>query len=192
MGKLITIYGINNIGKSTHAKLIVERLKKNGQKAYYVKYPVYDMDPTGVFLNEVLRGKDGQNISEDELQMWFVMNRYQWQPELKRLLEDDYIVVAEDYIGTGLAWGMAKGLDRKWLEEMNKYLVKEDFAIMMQGKRALGAREAVHVHERNNELVKRCVKTHDELADSYGWVRVDLQKEKTDTAELMWAEVEKF
>ena len=66
MGKLITIYGINNIGKSTHAKLIVERLKQNGYKAFYVKYPVYNMEPTGVFLNEVLRGEGGQKISEDE------------------------------------------------------------------------------------------------------------------------------
>jgi len=75
---------------------------------------------------------------------------------------------------------------------MNKYLVKEDFAIMMQGRRTLSARENVHVHERNDELVEKCIKTHNELADSYGWRRVDLQREKTDTAKLMWAEVEKF
>ena len=34
-GRFIAIYGVNNIGKTTHAKLIVERLKKEGHDAVY-------------------------------------------------------------------------------------------------------------------------------------------------------------
>jgi len=116
---LITIYGINNIGKTTHAKNIVKRLKKSGKKAIYVKYPIYDLKPTGPFINKILRSKNSQKISEEELQMWYVLNRYQFEPTLKKYLKQNYIVIAEDYIGTGLAWGWTKGANLKWLENLN-------------------------------------------------------------------------
>ena len=122
-GKFITFYGINNIGKSTHAELLTERLKAEGHDAIFVKFPVYDLNPTGPYLNQFLReGK--QEISEEELQMWFTLNRFQAQPRLKKWLDEGKIIVAEDYTGTGLAWGSLKGADLTWLTEMNKYLIK--------------------------------------------------------------------
>jgi dTMP kinase len=191
-GKFITLYGINNIGKTTHAKKLVEKLEAAGHKATYIKYPVYDVEPSGVFIDQVLRGEKGQNISEDELQFWFVLNRYQYQPTLQQNLEDGYIVVAEDYIGTGIAWGTAKGLETEWLESVNSRLVKEDLAIMMEGKRDESAKEAIHVHEQNDDLIQRCTKVHDELADKYGWKRVMLQDKIEDTADLIWDMVDDF
>lgn len=191
-GKFITFYGINNIGKSTHAKRLVERLIDEGRKAKYLKYPIYDLEPTGPFLNNVLRGEGGQKISEDELQLWFVMNRYQFQPELERMLDEDNIVVAEDYSGTGIAWGVAKGLEKNWLEEINKFLVKEDFSILFEGKRDISAMEEGHVHEENEKLIQKCIKTHSHLADKYGWKKLQIQPEQDDTAKLVWEMVEEF
>ncbi|NIA02156.1 MAG: hypothetical protein GWP15_02125 [Nitrospirae bacterium] len=191
-GKFITIYGINNIGKTTHAKKLVEKLQSVGHKSVYVKYPVYDVEPSGAFIDQVLRGEKGQSISEDELQLWFVLNRYQYQSELQKYLDEGYIVVAEDYIGTGIAWGTAKGLDTQWLEIVNSRLVKEDFAIMMEGTRDVTAKEDVHVHEQNDDLIRKCIQVHDELADKYGWKRVVLQEKVEDTAKLIWDIVDDF
>ncbi len=191
-GLLITVYGINNMGKSTHCKLLAERLEQEGHKVEYVKYPVYDAEPTGPHLNSILRDPDGQKISEDELQMWFVMNRYQYQPKLQKFLDEGCIVIAEDYIGTGMAWGITKGLDKHWLECANKHLLKSDFSMMIEGERVIKAREKVHVHEQNDELMKRCEKVHSELANEYGWTRITLQEKKDDTAELIWNAVDDF
>ncbi|MEK7673474.1 MAG: hypothetical protein AAB373_06345 [Patescibacteria group bacterium] len=191
-GQFITLYGINNIGKSTHAKLLVERLEKEGYKSKYVKYPVYDLAPTGPFINEVLRGEDGQKIPEDELQMWFILNRYQFEPQIKKWIEEGYIIVAEDYTGTGIAWGVAKGLDEEWLLGANKYLLKEDFALMLEGERSLSAREETHVHEQNDDLVQKCIRVHERLAEKFGWTRVQVQAEKAETAELIWDKVKGF
>ncbi|MFH1534044.1 MAG: hypothetical protein ABID64_03875 [Nitrospirota bacterium] len=191
-GKFITIYGINNIGKTTHAKKLVERLKSAGHKSVYVKYPVYDVEPSGKFIDQVLRGEKGQNIPEDELQFWFVLNRYQFQPKLQQYLDEEYIVVAEDYIGTGIAWGTAKGLDTEWLETVNSRLIKEDLAIMMEGTRDVSAKEDVHVHEQNDDLIRKCTEVHSELANKYGWKRVQLQEKIEDTAKLIWDMVDDF
>jgi dTMP kinase len=184
-GKLITLYGINNIGKTTHAKRLVKRLNDDGQKAVYVKYPVYELEPTGPFINGVLRGGE-QKVSEDELQMWFVLNRYQNIAEVERLLSEGYMVIAEDYTGTGIAWGVAKGLELEWLESLNKHLRKEDFSILFEGERDKRAMEDGHVHEQNDELVERCRVVHSELAEKYGWRRLQVQPTIEETAEILW------
>ncbi len=184
-GKFITLYGINNIGKSTHAKKLVKRLKAEGQDAVYLKYPVYDMEPTGPFINSVLRG-GAQEITEDELQMWFVLNRYQKQHEIEKWLAEGKIVVAEDYTGTGIAWGVAKGLELEWLESLNRHLMKEDISIMFEGVRDVRAKEDGHVHEQNDELVERCAEVHRDLAQRYGWQRLEVQDRIEDTAEILY------
>jgi dTMP kinase len=191
-GAFITIYGINNVGKSTHARLLVERLKKEGYKAHYVKYPVYDVSPSGPFINKILRGSDKQHISEEELQMWFVINRYQFQPKLQKLLEDGNIVVAEDYRGTGIAWGISKGLDENWVETINSKVLPEDFVIFLDGTRELRAKEKRHVHEQNDDLSEKCGEVHHYLAKKYGWKRVKVQSKINDTAELVWEVTNEF
>ena len=192
--KFITIYGINNVGKSTQAKLLVEKLESSGYKAKYVKYPIYDLEPTGPFLNKVLRGSDdlSKKISEDELQLWFILNRYQYEPELIKMLESGYTVVAEDYIGTGIAWGTAKGLDQTWLIDSNKYLLKEDLSILIEGERDARVIEKNHMHEQNPELIEKCTKILDDLAIKYGWQRVRRKEKVEQTADDLWNTVEKF
>lgn len=188
-GKFITIYGINNIGKTTHCKLLLERLIANGNKAKYVKYPIYDLEPTGPFLNRTLRNSGGQKISEDELQLWFILNRYQFQPTLMQWLDEGYIVVAEDYIGTGIAWGTAKGLERQWLTQANKHLLKEDFAILLEGERDLRAKEKNHLHEENEELIEKCRQEFEILAEKNSWMRLNLKEKIEDSAEIIWQAV---
>lgn len=189
-GTFITLYGINNIGKSTQAKLLVERLNENGREAVYVKYPVYDIEPTGPFINKVLRGGE-QKISEAELQMWFCLNRHQYEEQIRKDLDAGKIVIAEDYTGTGIAWGNAKGLDLEWLEMLNKDLLREDVSILMQGQRFMEAKETGHVHEENEDLVEKCRVVHEQLADRYGWTRFEVVEGIEKCADQLWDLVNK-
>lgn len=191
-GKFITLYGINNIGKSTQAQILTERLIGAGYNAEFLKYPNYSVEPSGKFLDSVLRGSGEQKISEDELQMWFVLNRYQFQPEIEKKLSEGKILVVEDYIGTGIAWGVAKGLDRKWLEAINENLIKENLAIMLYGKRHVSAKEPSHIHEQNDTLIEKCRLVHEDLAKRYGWKKVEVQEKFTDTADMIKGIVEEF
>lgn len=192
-GKLITLYGINNIGKSTQCKILIDNLKKHGYDAVYLKYPIYSLAPTGVFINDVLRNSGGkQKISEDELQMWFTLNRYQYQPELQEMLNEGKIVIAEDYTATGLAWGSAKGASLDWLMELNKYLIKEDLAVYLKGKRNLQAKEANHVHESNDDLVEACQFILDNLATKFKWEKVQVKPSIGETSDEIWNIVDKY
>lgn len=193
-GKLITFYGINNIGKTTHAQLLTKRLCEEGYDAVYIKFPVYDQEPTGKYLNNFLRNSTDkkQSISEQELQMWFTLNRFQFQPTLEKWLSDGKIVVAEDYIGTGIAWGMTKGADPEWLTMLNRDLRREDFALLLEGERALKAREESHIHESDDELVESARANFSQLADKHGWRRVQIAETKEESAEKIYSEVKNF
>ena len=108
------------------------------------------------------------------------------------MLEEGYIIVAEDYIGTGMAWGMAKGLSEEWVERCNEGLLTEDLAILVEGERIKEATEENHVHEENHELVEKCSGKFSYLADKHNWQRVELQRRKEDTANLIWSKVSEF
>lgn len=187
----ITIYGINNIGKSTQAKRIVEKLRDCGKQAIFIKYPAYEVEPTGGLINRVLRSGGKQKMSEEELQMWFTLNRYQFEPKLKKMLSSGKIVVAEDYIGTALAWGLVKGADLKWLIEINKYLRREDLAILLDGSRKMSAKERKHLHEKDDKLVDKCRSVYLNLAKKFGWKVVKVSDVWDVTTARIWEVIRK-
>jgi len=186
---LITLYGVNNIGKTTHTKRLVRKLRDEGYEVERVKYPVYDIEPTGSFLNKVLRSGEGQQMSEEQLQLWFVLNRFQFEPQIQKWLDEGKIVVAEDYIGTGIAWGTTKGVDTEWLEALNSKLIQADVEILMDGERTTKAIESGHLHEEDHDLIARSRAVHLELGERYGWKKVALQDRKADTFALIWEQV---
>lgn len=190
-GKFITIYGINNIGKSTQAELLVKRLNEAGMKAIHIKYPIYDLEPTGPRLNEILRS-DEQTMSEEELQTLFVQNRIDFEPQLIKHLEEGTHIVAEDYIGTGIAWGTAKGAELEWLQAINAPLLHEDLAVYLSGARFLEAQEDTHIHESNDNLMKRCQEVFEELAKKYEWQRVEVVDGIDIVADRLWNVVKGF
>lgn len=188
-GKFITIYGINNIGKTTQAKLLVRHLIEEGYDAVYIKYPIYELAPTGPKINEILRTDASQQVSEEDLQTLFMQNRRDYEPTLRQLLDEGRIVVAEDYTGTGIAWGTAKGLDLAFMEDLNRNLLREDFAVLLTGKRDIRAVERKHIHESNEELIRKVDEILRESGQKYGWHQIELYPKIEDTAEAIWQEV---
>jgi len=158
-GKFIALYGINGIGKSTQIDLIVAELKKRGVAVKYLKYPVYDLEPEGPFLNKYLRDDDFRKSNPQtthELQEKFAKNRLRYQEALEIDLKDGYWVIAEDYVGTGIVWGMTWGGSYTYLKEINKDLLKPDIEILLDGDQFGSAIEKGHRNEENEERIKIC------------------------------------
>ncbi|HPS21402.1 MAG TPA: hypothetical protein PLO44_01180 [Candidatus Paceibacterota bacterium] len=168
-GKLIAIYGINNIGKTTQVKLLKEKLEELGNKVATVKYPIYDLEPTGPQINAYLRQGNPLGFSPKEIQFVYANNRKDSTEKLQKLLLENDFVILEDYTGTGISWGMGRGVNKDYLIEINKDLLKEDLAILMDGERFLEAQEKNHIHENNYELTNKVRQAHLELAKQFGW-----------------------
>jgi thymidylate kinase len=185
-GKLIVLYGVNNLGKSTQAKIMVDRLSEKSLSAAYLKYPIYDLEPSGSLINEYLRHGNPRKFSSREFQIMMVMNRTQYDSELRDRLAAGEWIVAEDYIGTGIAWGMGAGVDKIFLEKLNQHLIGEDVGLLFDGKRFMQAQEKNHQHETDDDLTEKVRQTHQELAKDYSWPIVEANGTIEDVSAVVW------
>lgn len=179
-GKFIAIYGINGIGKTTQVEMLVEYLKKQGKNASRLKYPVYDLEPEGPFIYKYLREpqfRKDHELSTHELQKKYAENRIRYEQALIERLKNSEWIVAEDYVGTGVAWGLTWGGELEYLEKINRELLKEDLAILMHGQRFLTALEKDHRNEMESERMTICKNFHKLLAEKYGWAEVNANQE---------------
>ena len=179
-GKFIVIYGVNSIGKTTQAELLIKYLKDKGRNASRLKYPIYDLEPEGPFIYKYLRDpefRSSNELSTHELQERYAKNRIRYEQTLIERLKNGEWIVGEDYVGTGIAWGLTWGGEMEYLEKINKDLLKEDLSILMHGERFLTAVEKDHRNEIETERIIVCNNFHDILCDRYAWVKVNANQE---------------
>lgn len=184
-GKFIVIYGINGTGKSTQVKRTLEYLEKRKIKVNYLKYPIYDLKPEGPFIDKYLRNpqfrKENPQTTE-ELQKKYAKNRKRFEPKLKEMLKKGEWVLAEDYVGTGICWGLTWGADLEYLEEINRNLLQPDLAILLHGKRFLTALEKNHRNESNEEKMSISKNFNRLLAYRYDWVLINCNQKVDEVA----------
>lgn len=169
-GRLIVLYGVNNLGKSTQVSLLTTALAAEGQAVERRKSPNYEL-PSGQVINSILR--DGREHHGQELQLWNALNFHQDEPTITGTLESGADLVSEDYWGTTIAWGLGHGVPREDLDAMIAGLRTPDVAILLHGRRFTDAKEAGHMHEEDDELTERVQRLHLELADEFGWHKVN-------------------
>lgn len=191
-GKFIVFYGINNLGKSTQALKLVERLKNEGEKAEYLKYPVYELEPSGLLINDYLRGDNKFDLTRKEAQILYVMNRFQYELVLKKKLNQGTNIISEDYVGTGLAWGITTGVEENFLKEINKNLLKEDLAFLFDGNRFTESEEKKHKHENNGEFLNKCREVHLRLGREFNWKTINANQTIEEIHNQLWQEIKKI
>lgn len=169
-GKFIVLYGGNNLGKSRQIELLDETIQGLGHITKKIKYPVYELEPTGPKINSVLR--KGVEMDELKVQKLYAQNRRDFEPTLRSYLARGMWVISEDYTGTGIAWGTVRGVPLKTLEKINQDLLKEDLSILLYGQRFKTGIESNHRNETDDKIWENAQNRHLELADRYGWAKV--------------------
>jgi len=189
-GKFIAIYGINNIGKSTQIKKLQQKFHYLSIGCYFVKYGVYELEPSGTELNAYLRKGNPENLSPREFQLIHVINRAQYESRIGAVLFGGTHVIAEDYSGTGIAWGMGAGVNKEFLLRMNSHLRKEDVSILLDGERFKKSVEVGHSHEEKDALVNKVRQIHLELAKEFGWHIVNANQAEEKVHADIWRLIE--
>lgn len=134
-----------------------------------MKYPVYDLVPTGPIINGYLREGNPYHLTPREMQIIQALNRTHFEPELEKILSMFDFVISEDYVGTSFAWGMGAGVDKDFLATVNFHLKKPDLAILFEGKRFTDGVEKGHKHETNDDLTEKVRQFHLGLAKDHDW-----------------------
>lgn len=189
-GKFVVIYGAPNLGKSVQIPILVERLNEAGFRTSGLKYPIYELEPTGPRLDAIFRKNAEPNLSPAMRQAIFADNRRDYQPKLIERLNRGEWIVAEDYVGTGIAWGLTYGVSRSLLDQLNKDLLVEDMGILLDGEERFSSGiERGHLHEESGEW-ERNRDIHRMLASKFGWGIVDANQLRAEVANDVWKVVE--
>ncbi|MEE9151539.1 MAG: dTMP kinase [Thermoplasmata archaeon] len=128
-GILITIEGIDGVGKTTQAKMLAEYLSGKGYEVAKLR------EPTKGFWGEKLRDltKHGRNIIPKEECKWFLKDRMEdVQNNINPALDQGKIVVMDRYYYSNMAYQAALGLDMERIQEENeKFAPRPDLTLIL-------------------------------------------------------------
>lgn len=127
-GKLISIEGLDGCGKSTHAKLLTQWLRSQGQEVIITDEPTNGV--FGKLIKRVLRGKLKLPITAEAL--LFAADRVQHVVNLiAPSMRARKVVVSERYVYSSLAYQSARGLSIGWVKKINRYAPKPNLTILI-------------------------------------------------------------
>lgn len=186
-GKLINILGINNLGKTTQVNRLKSIIESKGKTCKILKYPAYDLEPTGPRITLATKKGNPEDLSSEDLQVLNSQNKHDFEPILIGHLQSHDFVIAEMYKGTSVAFGMGEGLSQDFLELMETDLYTEDVSILLDGERFMEAKEEGHRFEEDGEKMDRIRQIHLLLAQERNWSIVNANQQEEKVTEDIWA-----
>jgi dTMP kinase len=129
-GIAIAFEGIDASGKKTQSKKLLDYLQKSKNiDSELISFPVYTTK-IGLEIKAFLSGKrPGYNLQVKH--MLFVANRWEMKEKIEKLLAQGKILLLNRYISSGIAYGVANGLDFQWLESLEKGLPEPDLTLFL-------------------------------------------------------------
>ena len=185
---IVAFEGIDKAGKATQARLLSSRLEKEGYKCKTLSFPVYTT-PIGRELRLSLQGRRSYPIQVRHLLM--SANRWEMKGELESAGVD--VLILNRYIHSNIAYGVASGLDRSWLESLDRGLPEPNLVILLDIspttslKRKMRGRD---VNEQDLAYLGRVRSVYLELAKEYGWRVIPAERSIERVHEEIYAVVE--
>lgn len=167
-GLFIALYGVNGVGKTTQALKLLERINKTGRCAQYTKFPNYTLLPTGPRINDYLRKGNPEKLTPEQFVELCAENRLAAEPRIKEMLALGNVVIAEDWTPTGIVWGIATGVSKEKVHEVNSGFLVEDISILLEGKPFAEGKEKGHTYEENSRLLSSVRKQYLAMAEEIG------------------------
>jgi dTMP kinase len=188
-GHLIVFEGLDQSGKQTQAERLRDGLVSLGRDVRLLSFPDYQT-PIG---SEIARGLAGErDYGADVMQLLYVANRYEWRPEIERLLAAGRIIISDRYLASSVAYGESFGLDRAWLLEIQRFLPPPSITIMLDIEPATAVtRKATgrDRYERDLALQARVRDSYKRLAAEQQWILLPGERSKDDIAADVFRQV---
>ena len=118
--KFIVIEGLDGSGKSTQLKLLTEYLERQNYKHKYLHFPRTDSPVYGELIARFLRGELGDidTVNPYLISLIYAGDRKDASGMIQNWLSDNYIVIADRYMYSNIAFQCAKLKDEKEREKL--------------------------------------------------------------------------
>lgn len=190
-GAFICIEGLDGCGKSTQAKLLVKRLKKNHNA-------VYTAEPS--------RGKIGTYIRENYLYgekrfsvvleaLLFAADRIEHlESEIFPFLDKGFLVISDRYVYSSLAYQGAAGLSIEWIEKINDHAIQPDLAVFIDvnPETVMSRLKPKKSVMENLETQKKVREIYLKFVEDGRLIRIDGDKSEKEVAKEVYEVVTKF
>jgi len=184
-GLLLSIEGIDAVGKRTQTSVLDSWLRSKGHTTRTVSFPDYGT-ALGVEIKKFLIG--GRHYPPEVRHMLFAANRWEKKDELESILARTDVVIANRYSESNLAYGIASGLELGWLVNLEAGLPKADAVVVLDAPPAvLRSRRGRNKdeYESDVDLQERTRSAYVTLAGKFGWKVIDATGETKATSRAL-------
>jgi dTMP kinase len=190
-GLLIAFEGLDSAGKKSQAGLLADKLLKLGYEVKRIAFPDYDT-PSGKEIRAFLNGQKAYN--PHVRQLLYAANRWERKEYLESWLKHGRIVIADRYIPSGLAYGLASGMDLQWMLALEKGLPEPDLVIVLDVslETAFKRKSRKDVYERDADFLKKVRRSYLDLAKKFGWEVVSGEESMKEVHDKVWSLVSRL
>lgn len=180
---IIVIEGGDQAGKLTQSTLLEKALKKRKIKTKLFHFPDYNT-PIGQEIRKYLDGK--RKFPPQVIHCLLSANRWEKLDEIISAQEKNSILIMNRYYHSNLIYGIANGLNPKWLENLDAGLPKADLVILLDvSQKESFDRQKTHrdKFEKNEEFLRKISKIYKTIAKKKNWKIIDASKSKQEVHE---------
>ncbi|OGZ94487.1 MAG: dTMP kinase [Candidatus Sungbacteria bacterium GWC2_49_10] len=127
-GKLVVLEGIDGSGKGTQAKLLRERLAREGFETEAISFPQYGKKSAGL-IEEYLNGTY-EDVNPYAASLFYAVDRFDASIEIRKLLDEGHIVILDRYVDSNAGHQGAKISDRSARGQFLKWLYDTEYRIL--------------------------------------------------------------
>lgn len=212
-GRLIVFEGLDASGKSTHARMLVERLNKAGFSAVFLEFPKHGVG-FGKVVDAYLKGDFGSknSLSVEFISLLYLCDFYESKKFIEDLLSSGVIVVLSRFFFSTLTYQVAlepidKDSVRQWIMDASSRLPVPDLVLFLdvpfdfsQGflqKKDLDGGLAVDQHESDSVFLREVYEEYHQNLVRFGWRRIACSEKNNllrvdEISGLIWQEVVAF
>ena len=197
-GKLIVFEGTDGSGKATQARMMAERLKKEGVTFREIDFPRYGnpfAEPARLYLQGVLGSKPG-DVNAYSASVLYAVDRFaSYKEDWGESYEAGEVILANRYTTSNAVHQASKLPDEErmsflaWLSDLEYgklelpqpdlviYLdLPTDLSEQMMRRREAATGTTADIHEQDVAYLRRCRDNAREVAKVCGWKIIDCSK----------------
>lgn len=175
---IIVIEGGDQAGKKTQTALLAKALKQRKIKTTTFSFPDYNT-PIGKEIAKYLNGK--RKFPPQVIHCLLAANRWEKLDEILAAQSKNSVLIMNRYYQSNLIYGLANGMKRKWLENLDDGLPKADLVILLDVTQKESFRRKKtnrDKFEKNEEFLKKISKIYRTIAKNQHWKIIDASKPK--------------